>query len=79
MQMIRKQIYLNTWQDQRLAELSEEAGTSEADIIRQALDAYFLALDELPRNHPLSALAGIGSSKSGSAGAANHDKTIYGV
>ena len=76
MSKIRKQIYLQPWQDQRLAELSARSGLSEAEIIRAALDAYVLALDELPADHPFSSLAGIGASDEGEFGASKHDE-IY--
>lgn len=37
--MVRKQIYLRTRQDQQLKRLMKETGLSEAELIRQALDA----------------------------------------
>jgi hypothetical protein len=77
MNKIRKQIYLTHWQDQRLAELAKKTSTSEAEIIRHALDAYLLALNELPPNHPLTFLAGMGSSSSPDSGASDHDRVIY--
>jgi hypothetical protein len=79
MNKIRKQIYIDVWQDQRLAELSSKTGLSEAEIIRQALDAYLLALDELPPDHPLSSIVGMGASKEGGSGATDHDRIIYGA
>jgi hypothetical protein len=77
MNKIRKQIYLDQWQETRLAELATNTGVSEAEIIRHALDSYLLALEELPSDHPLSLLAGIGSSKKGAFGGSNHDEVIY--
>lgn len=77
MNKVRKQVYLDLWQDEQLAEWSAKTGASEAEIIRQALDAYLLALAELPDEHPLSSLAGIGSSKQGGAGASDHDAILY--
>lgn len=79
MNKVRKQIYLTTWQDQRLSELAEQTNTSEAEILRHALDAYLLALDELPPNHPLTSLAGMGSGNTSSSGASDHDRVIYGT
>lgn len=76
MNKVRKQIYIDHWQDARLAQLAEETGSSEAEIIRHALDGYLLALDELPSNHPLTSLAGLGSS-SGGSGASDHDTVAY--
>ena len=77
MSKIRKQIYLKRWQEERLSELAANSGVSEAEIIRHALDAYLLALDELPGDHPLSLLAGLGSSATGGSGASDHDRIIY--
>ncbi|MHB2019219.1 MAG: ribbon-helix-helix domain-containing protein [Candidatus Xenobia bacterium] len=76
MKMVRKQIYLTQWQEDRLLELARKAGRPEAEVIRRALDAYLLALDELPADHPLSGLAAIGSGAEG-PGAAQHDRIIY--
>lgn len=77
MNKIRKQFYLDQWQHEKLAELASKSGVSEAEIIRSALDAYLLALEQLPQDHPLSSLAGIGSSTEGGPGAAQHDQVIY--
>ncbi len=37
--MVRKQIYLQSHQDQRLKRMVKETGLSEAELIRQAIDA----------------------------------------
>lgn len=77
MNKIRKQVYLNPWQEERLTELAAKAGISEAEIICLALDAYLLALEELPSDHPLSLLAGLGASAHGASGASDHDEVVY--
>lgn len=77
MKRIRKQIYLDRWQEERLAELARKSSISEAEIVRKALEEYFLVLDQLPAEHPLSHLAGMGRSKNGDAGASDHDAIIY--
>lgn len=77
MNKIRKQFYLNPWQEKKLAEVAEKSGISEAEIIRNALDAYLLALDQLPNDHPLSSLAGMGCSAERGTGARDHNKVIY--
>lgn len=77
MNKVRKQVYLEQWQEERLAELSAKCGVSEAEIIRNALDAYLLALDELPSDHPLSCLAGSGASGKSDTGASEHDTIVY--
>ena len=46
--MIRKQVYIEPEQDERLKEWAEETGKSEAEIIRQALDRW-LASEERRR------------------------------
>jgi len=78
MSKIRKQIYLTRRQNDKLAELSAKTGASEAEIIRSALDAYLLALEVLPKGHPLSELVGMGASSTGDYGAQHHDRIIYG-
>jgi putative heme iron utilization protein len=45
---VRKQIYLEDRQDQRLREVSEATGLSEAEIIRQLIDQQ-LRVIQLPR------------------------------
>lgn len=77
MSKIRKQFYLDLSQHEKLTELASKAGVSESEIIRRALGAYFQALEQLPLEHPLSSLAGIGTSTGGGSEAALHDKIIY--
>lgn len=77
MNKARKQIYIDVWQNEKLAELAQKSKVTEAEIIRQALDQYFLTINELPPEHPLSHLAGIGASSSSDFGAKDHDKIIY--
>jgi len=75
---VRKQIYLTVAQQERLGALARKGGLAEAEIIRNALDAYLLALDALPAEHPLAELAGMGASKEAGSGASEHDRVIYG-
>lgn len=77
MKKIRKQIYLDPWQEKKLVELATRAELSEAEIVRKAIDAYLLAVDELPADHPFSQLAGMGASGKGSFGASDHDRVVY--
>lgn len=44
---IRKQIYIEPYQDQRLKRLASELNMSEAEIIRQAIDQHTSALSVL--------------------------------
>ena len=74
---IRKQIYLDPWQEERLVDMARRARLSEAEIVRNAIDAYLLAVDELPSDHPFSVLAGMGASRKGSFGGSDHDHVIY--
>ena len=46
--MIRKQVYLEPRQDLQIKQLAKERGTTEADIIRKAVD---LLLAEVRRQH----------------------------
>lgn len=41
---VRKQIYLDQSQSERLKQLASSSGVSEAEVIRQALDQYAHAL-----------------------------------
>lgn len=77
MRKVRKQVYLNPWQDEQLARLASKSGLSEAEIIRNALDAYLIALGRLPSDHPLSSLAAIGASSAGGLGASRHDQISH--
>jgi hypothetical protein len=42
--MVRKQVYIEPRQEALLKRLAEEMGTTEADIIRQAIDHHTQAL-----------------------------------
>lgn len=42
MPKVRKQIYLESCQDQHLKALSEQTGHSEAELIRQAIDRHLI-------------------------------------
>lgn len=77
MKKIRKQIYLDPWQETRLAELARSVDLPEAEVVRKAIDAYLLAVDELPADHPFSQLVGMGASRKGSYGGSDHDQVVY--
>jgi len=47
--MIRKQVYLEPRQDVQIKRLAEERGTTEADIIRQAVDLLLAESQRLRR------------------------------
>jgi hypothetical protein len=47
--MIRKQVYLRPRQDLQIKQLAEERGTTEADIIRQAVDLLLAESQRLRR------------------------------
>ncbi len=48
--MIRKQIYLEPDQDAQLKQLANDAGVSEAELIRQAIDRQLRAQRPIRRN-----------------------------
>ncbi|MBA3945782.1 MAG: ribbon-helix-helix domain-containing protein [Herpetosiphonaceae bacterium] len=48
--MIRKQIYLEPAQNAQLKRLAHESGVSEAELVRQAIDAYLRSLHQLRLN-----------------------------
>jgi hypothetical protein len=49
--MVRKQVYIHARQDELLKRLSAESGTTEAEIIRHAIDLRGLLAAE-PRRDP---------------------------
>ncbi len=49
--MIRKQIYLEPAQDAQLKQLASDAGVSEAELIRQAIDRQLRTQRPVRRNH----------------------------
>jgi len=46
--MVRKQVYIEPWQEAALKRLAQEAGVTEAEIIREAIDRH-AGLFLLPR------------------------------
>ncbi len=73
---VRKQIYIERWQQEALATVAKKEGKPEAQLIREALEEYLVKKAELPEDHPLSGLAGIGASGS-TDGAERHDEVVY--
>jgi hypothetical protein len=47
---VRKQVYIEPYQDRLLRQLAAEAGVSEAEIIRQALDRHTQLFRFSPRD-----------------------------
>lgn len=82
--MKRKQIYLREDQERRLRQLAERRRTSEAALLREALDV-FLAESGIPfvekmEDHPLWGIVGLAGHSGGPTdGSINHDHYIYGT
>jgi predicted DNA-binding protein len=49
-QKIRKQIYIDPGQEQKLIRLSEKTGASQAEIIRTAIDSIFSVSEKFTRD-----------------------------
>jgi len=49
-QKIRKQIYIDPRQEQKLRRLSEKTGSSQAEIIRTAIDSLFNVSEKFTRD-----------------------------
>ncbi len=49
-QKIRKQIYIDDRQEQKLKRLSEKTGASQAEIIRAAIDSHFNVSGKITRD-----------------------------
>lgn len=74
--MIRKQVYINKYQNEQLKRLSQHKKISEAQIIRMAVDQY-IKENESAISNPLYGLIGLcKKSKSPSDVAINHDKYL---
>jgi len=72
--MIRKQTYISTLQNKVLKRRAISERTTEAEIIRRAIDSYLK--NEMIEEDPLFELIGITDNEPRD-GAANHDRYIY--
>lgn len=73
MDLIRKQTYITVEQDRRLKQLAERYGTTEADILRRALDGWLAIETARGRGDPFDSLIGLVAGPAD----ADHDD-IYG-
>ena len=77
--MVRKQTYISAEQDRQLKALARQEETTEAEIIRRALEQYIRAEKAKNMKNPLLGLIGISGHAEGPGdGSVNHDKYIYG-
>lgn len=74
---IRKQFYIDKWMIEELQKYAAESNTSEAYIVREAIAEYIAKQRKLPKDNPLSKLAGLGSSGTKDSIAIDHDKYLY--
>jgi len=73
--MVRKQVYLEYAQDLMVKNASQGRGTTEAQIIREAIDCYLtVSRDQI--EDPLIQLIGIVDSTK-SDGSIMHDRHLY--
>jgi predicted transcriptional regulator len=59
MELVRKQTYLTAEQDRRLKELAERHHTTEAEILRRALDSWLAAETGRNGGDPFEGLIGL--------------------
>ncbi|MCL6561058.1 MAG: ribbon-helix-helix domain-containing protein [Firmicutes bacterium] len=72
--MVRKQTYISPDQDKALKRRAKKEGTTEAEIIRRAIDRYIREHEAL--KNPLLDIIGI-AGKGPADGSENHDRYIY--
>ena len=72
--MIRKQTYISNHQNKVLKRKAIRERTTEAEIIRRAIDSYLK--NEMVEEDPLLELIGIADNEP-CDGAVNHDRYIY--
>jgi hypothetical protein len=73
--MIRKQIYLESHQNDKVKLVSARQGKTEAEVIREAIDQYMTG-ESKPIEDPLSQLIGMIHTEDRD-GSTTHDSTIY--
>jgi hypothetical protein len=73
MELVRKQTYITPAQDRAVKRLAQQQGTTEADILRKALDQFLVKEGIIETDDPFAELIGMfeGPSK------VDHDD-IYG-
>ena len=76
--MIRKQIYLEARQVDKVKKLSAANGKSEAEIIREAIDQYRTRQSEDVRTDPLTQLIGMVDIPVRD-GSTEHDRDLYDI
>ena len=59
MELIRKQTYITPAQDRALKRLAQQQGTTEAEILRKALDQFFTKEGLVGPEDPFADLIGI--------------------
>ena len=57
--MVRTQIYLTDEEKQGLAEISKAKGTSQSDLIRQAIDDMLVKMNAMDKFSAIDEIAGI--------------------
>jgi predicted DNA-binding protein len=73
--MIRKQIYLESSQNLKIKMTSSRKGTTEAQIIREAIEEYLIA-DSSQTEDPLRQLIGVAKTAE-KDGSIMHDRDLY--
>lgn len=59
MELVRKQTYITTAQDRAVKRLAQQQGTTEAEILRRALDQYLASEGIVERQDPFEDLIGM--------------------
>ena len=58
MELVRKQTYITPAQDQAVKRLALQQGTTEAEILRKALDQFLARVDIVETHDPFAELIG---------------------
>jgi hypothetical protein len=76
--MIRKQTYITSGQNKELKKLAKVKQTTEAQVIREALEYYIREERKKTTHNPLLDLIGLGGDAPGPRdGSVNHDRYLY--
>ena len=59
MELVRKQTYITSAQDRAVKRLAQQQGTTEADILRKALDQFLVKEGIIETDDPFAELIGM--------------------
>lgn len=65
MELVKKQVYLTPAQDLAIRQRAHTAGISESEVVRRALETFFLNTKEGEKENAFTSLIGAGNAKPG--------------